>query len=138
MPGGYYFKALAQWADYRTRARRAEFWTYTIVAWLLEIFVFALTATTVNSAIDQDTRALHLDEVTTVGWIFLAALAVTTVFVLVPFAAVAVRRMHDTGRSGWWAIFLLIVPIVTYIIALCDGQPITNKYGTDPKSRSQS
>ena len=136
MPGGYYFKALAQWADYRTRARRAEFWTYTVIAWLLEIFVFALTATTVHSAIDADNLTLDLGAVTTVGWIFLAALAVTTVFVLVPFVAVAVRRMHDTGRSGWWAIFLLFLPIVTYIIALFDGQPITNKYGTDPKGRT--
>ena len=136
MPGGYYFKALAQWADYRTRARRAEFWTYTVIAWLLEIFVFALTATTVHSAIDADNLTLDLGAVTTVGWIFLGALAVTTVFVLVPFVAVAVRRMHDTGRSGGWAIFLLFLPIVTYIIALFDGQPITNKYGTDPKGRS--
>jgi len=136
MPGGYYFKALAQFADYRTRARRAEFWTYTIIAWLLEVFVLALTATAVNSAIDQDTAALHLDEVTTVGWVMLAALAVTTVFVLVPFVAVAVRRMHDLGRSGWWTIFLLIIPFVTYILALFDGQPMTNKYGPDPKGRS--
>lgn len=138
MPGGYYFKALGQFADYRTRARRAEFWTYTIVAWLLEIFVFALTATVVNSAIDADTRTLHLDAVTPVGWVFLAATGATTVFVLVPFAAVAVRRMHDLGRSGWWALFLLFLPIVTYVMALFDGQPMTNKYGVDPKGRGLS
>ena len=58
MPGGYFFKALSQWSDYHSRARRAEFWNFVVVAWLIEVFAVALTATMVNSAVDSDTMTI--------------------------------------------------------------------------------
>ncbi len=135
MPGGYFFKALSQWTDYRTRARRAEFWMFVLVAWLLEVFAVALTATMVNDAFDSDTMTLHADSVTTLGWIFIGVTFALWLVLLFPLIAVTVRRMHDLGRSGAWAIFLFVVPIVVLIMALFDGQPMTNNYGPDPKGR---
>ena len=135
MPGGYFFKALSQWTDYRTRARRTEFWLFLLVAWLLEVFAVALTATMVNSAFDSDTMTLHTASVTTLGWIFIIVTFALGLALLFPLLAVTVRRMHDLGHSGWWAIFLFVVPIVVWIMALFDGQPMTNKYGVDPKGR---
>lgn len=135
MPGGYFFKALSQWTDYRTRARRAEFWLFLVVAWLLEVFAVALTATVVNSAFDSDTMTLHTASVTTMGWIFIGVTFALWLVLLFPLLAVSVRRMHDLGRSGWWVLFLFFLPIVVWIMALFDGQPITNKYGPDPKGR---
>jgi len=135
MPGGYFFKALSQWTDYHSRARRAEFWNFAIVAWLLEVFAVALTATTVNSAFDSDTMTLHTASVTTLGWIFIIATFALWIALFFPFLAVTVRRMHDGGHSGAWALFLFVVPIVVWIIALFDGQPMTNRYGPNPKGR---
>ena len=58
---------------------------------------------------------------------YIAALAL-----LIPGLAVAVRRLHDTGRSGWWYLICL-VPIVGQIMLLvffCTaGQPHANEYG---------
>jgi len=135
MPGGYFFKALGQWTDYGSRARRAEFWLYTLVAWLIEVFAVAITAMVVNSAIDSDAMTIDLGAVTLVGWICISVTLLLAVILFFPFLAVAVRRMHDIGRGKWWVLFFFIIPIVGWILALIDGQAMTNKYGPDPKGR---
>ena len=54
---------------------------------------------------------------------------------LLPSLAVAVRRLHDTGRSGWW-ILLGLIPIIGWIVLIIffvqDSQP-DNQYGSNPK-----
>lgn len=56
--------------------------------------------------------------------------------VLLPGLAVAVRRLHDVGKSGWF-ILIALVPLIGAIwllVLFCtDGQPGTNKYGPNPK-----
>ena len=57
--------------------------------------------------------------------------------VLIPGLAVAVRRLHDTNRSGWW-LFIGLVPLIGAIILLVfmvqDSQPGENQYGPNPKA----
>lgn len=53
-----------------------------------------------------------------------------TLGTLAPSIAVGVRRMHDTGRSGWW----LIVPIAGFIFLLLPSTPNSNEYGDVPSS----
>ena len=52
-----------------------------------------------------------------------------------PGLAVTVRRLHDTGRSGWW-ILLWFIPLVGWIILIiwyCQpGEAGTNQYGPNP------
>jgi hypothetical protein len=56
--------------------------------------------------------------------------------VLLPGLAVFVRRLHDTGRSGWW-FFIGLIPIVGAIILIVflatEGDQGQNAYGPDPK-----
>ena len=47
---------------------------------------------------------------------------------IVPLIAVGIRRMHDTGRSGWW----IIVPFVNLVFACTKSDPSINKYGPPP------
>lgn len=49
--------------------------------------------------------------------------------VLIPSIAVAVRRMHDVGKSGWY----ILIPIYNIILAVTDSQPGPNQYGPNPK-----
>ena len=44
---------------------------------------------------------------------------------IIPSIAIGWRRMHDTGRAGWWS----IIPLVGFIIALQRSDPNMNKYG---------
>jgi uncharacterized membrane protein YhaH (DUF805 family) len=57
--------------------------------------------------------------------------------VLIPSLAVWVRRMHDTGRTGWW-LLVVLVPFIGVIALLVfsvqDSQPGTNAYGKNPKT----
>ena len=48
---------------------------------------------------------------------------------VIPTIAVGVRRIHDTGHSGWW----ILLPIVNLIFLLIDSQDGENKYGANPK-----
>lgn len=50
--------------------------------------------------------------------------------VLIPSIAIAVRRMHDVGKSGWF----LLIPIYNLIHALTEGEKGENQYGSDPKA----
>ncbi len=59
--------------------------------------------------------------------------------VLLPNLAVAVRRLHDTGRSGWYLLMLLIpfVGLLLFLILMAqDSHPGDNRYGADPKHRT--
>ncbi|MBR2606636.1 MAG: DUF805 domain-containing protein [Bacteroidaceae bacterium] len=55
--------------------------------------------------------------------------------VLIPSIAVCIRRLHDTGRSGWW-LLLALIPVVNLVLIyfyICDSQPGANQYGENPK-----
>jgi uncharacterized membrane protein YhaH (DUF805 family) len=56
--------------------------------------------------------------------------------VLIPGLAVGVRRLHDTGKSGWW-LLLVLIPIVGIIVLIVfwatDGEPGVNEYGASEK-----
>lgn len=102
------------------RARRSEFW-----CWILFFVLCSFT----TSAIDASAGLLTEDGLGPVNML-------ATVALLVPTLAVTVRRLHDTGRSGWFY-FLSLIPIVGTIALLVwtvsDSQGFTNAYGPVPK-----
>ena len=58
---------------------------------------------------------------------------------IVPALAVLIRRLHDTGKTGWWALvgFIpLVGAIVLLVFTVTDSSPGENKYGTSPKASS--
>lgn len=115
----WYLKVLRQYADFSGRARRKEYWMFTL---------FNLIAIVVASLLD---RMLGLGGAAGIGPIYgLYGLAV-----LLPGIAVAVRRMHDVGKSGW-VLLLGLIPLVGLVVlywAIQEGEPGPNAYGPDPK-----
>jgi uncharacterized membrane protein YhaH (DUF805 family) len=105
---------LSKYVTFSGRARRSEFWWFAL---------FSIIVSIVGAAIDAIIGS------SIVG--FLLALAL-----LLPSLAVTVRRLHDTGRSGWW-ILIALVPLIGAIVLLVfecqDSQPGTNSYGASPK-----
>ena len=61
---------------------------------------------------------------------------VYAVAVFVPSLAMSVRRLHDTGRSGWF-LLLNLIPyiggIIVFVFSVLDSQPGANQYGPNPK-----
>ncbi|MFE0349192.1 DUF805 domain-containing protein [Streptomyces griseoluteus] len=110
----WYVDVLKKYAVFSGRARRQEYWMF---------FLFNLIITIVLAIVDAalDTQVLQL---------------VYGLAVLIPGLAVAVRRLHDTSRSGWW-VLISLVPLVGWIILLVflasEGKPEANEYGPNPK-----
>ena len=106
---------LSQYANFNGRARRSEYWYY-ILAYAIISAVF--------SALAQYSS------------IFSILSAVVGLGLLCPTLAVAVRRLHDIGKSGWYYLFCLI-PLAGTIILLIwfakDSEPGDNMYGPNPK-----
>ena len=118
----YFIDCLTKkYACFSGRARRQEYWLF---------FLFNFIAAFVVGFIGG-----FLASVTGVdAFAFLGA--IYNLAVLIPSFAVFCRRMHDTGRSGWWWLIGLIpfVGIIVLLVFGClDSQPGENKYGPNPK-----
>jgi uncharacterized membrane protein YhaH (DUF805 family) len=114
-PFNYYIEVLQKYAQFSGRARRAEYW-YFVLFNIIIAFVLGFFSALIEF----------------LGFVpFLYNLAV-----LIPGLAVFVRRLHDTGRSGWW-FFIGLIPIIGTIVLLIfaceDSQPGANQYGDNPK-----
>lgn len=118
----WFLIALKKYATFSGRAQRAEYW-YFILFYI--IIFFGL------SVVDGITGSFSADA----GMGLLGGLL--TLVLLIPSIAVSVRRLHDTGRSGWWLLIALI-PIVGAIILLVftvqDSSLGDNTYGPNPKA----
>ncbi len=109
-----YRNVLQKYAVFSGRARRREYWMFVLVNIIISI-IFALIGSVINSEFLGNIYALAM---------------------IVPALAVGVRRLHDTGRSGWWLLIGLVPlvgAIVLIVFAVQDSQPGDNEYGPNPK-----
>lgn len=108
------------YADFSGRARRREFWFFTLFEFLFSLFVLAVCYV-ISLAIG--------------GIVMLLALVAIALTIL-PSLAVTVRRLHDVGLSGWLYLLNLIPyvgPLIIIVITLLDSNPGQNQYGPNPK-----
>ena len=98
----------AKYADFNGRAKRPEFWWFTLFIILV---------------------SLGLDMVSSIVSL-LFSLAT-----LIPSLAVGARRLHDTNRSGWWQL-LWFIPIIGWIVVIIflaqEGEAADNRFGAPP------
>ena len=106
--------ALTQYVTFTGRARRSEYWWFAL---------FNLGLSVVAMLLDLAIGAVVLQAIVALG-------------LLLPSLAVGVRRLHDTGRSGWWlliALVPLVGPIVLIVFMCTDSEPGSNAWGISPK-----
>lgn len=112
----WYIEVLKKYAVFSGRARRKEYWYFILFNLIVTILL--------NSLLGRFGSELAI-----LRWLYGLA-------VFLPSLGVTVRRLHDTGRSGWW-ILLGLVPVVGSIILLVfcaqDSHPGPNQYGQNPK-----
>ena len=126
----WYFRVLKNYAAFNGRARRREYWMFVF----LNVFVgfsVALLAWIIGviAARVEFGDGVNASVMATGGHVGILAMIAYSLAVLIPSFAVVVRRMHDTGRSGWWMVF----PAVNFIYMFVDSQPTENRYGPNPK-----
>ena len=140
----WYLKVMRNYSQFNGRARRKEYWMFTLFNTL-----FYILAATIDGAL---------------GLVFGLSIIYYLV-VLIPSLSVAVRRLHDVGKSGWFLLLgvvpsfiggslLIIFPanvgvatvagglmgimsiifgIWIFILFCSNSKPGENKYGPNPK-----
>ncbi len=121
----WFLKVLKQYADFKGRARRKEYWMFVLISTVISYLIMGID------------YALNFVYTTDMGSSFYYMNSLYSLFVLIPSFAVLVRRLHDIGKSGWF-FFIIFIPIVGFIwllVLLCkNGDEGENKYGVDPKN----
>jgi uncharacterized membrane protein YhaH (DUF805 family) len=116
----WYLDVLKKYAVFSGRARRKEYWMFTL---------FNVIITIILAIIDSIVFKTSEGNIGILGVIYALA-------VFLPSLGVTVRRLHDTGRTGWWAL-IGIIPILGWLVLLIfmvlDSQPGANEYGPNPK-----
>ena len=105
-----------KYAEFNGRARRKEYWMFALVQWLVAIILMATSSV--------------------LGMIGIILYAVFMLGVLLPGLAVAVRRLHDVGKSGWFLLIALVPivgPLYLLFLLISDSKPGENQYGPNPK-----
>jgi uncharacterized membrane protein YhaH (DUF805 family) len=116
----------ANYTNFKGRARRSEYWFVQLF-----LVVINLAAAGIDFALmDGDVeRFIANGGGGIVGLVVILA-------TIIPAIAVLIRRLHDTGRSGWWALIGLIPlagAIVLLVFTVEDSSPKANMYGPSPK-----
>lgn len=106
----YFFAALTKYAIFSGRARRSEYWYFTL---------FSSIISAVLMIIDSSSGIEFFNTIYSLG-------------ILIPTVAVTVRRMHDVNKSGWFC----LIPFYNLYLCCIDGTKGENAYGEDPKGRA--
>jgi uncharacterized membrane protein YhaH (DUF805 family) len=110
----YFTNALKQYTDFSGRATRKDYWMFVLIYILLYIAL------------------LIIDAVLSTGWLSV----LFTIGLLVPSISCAARRLHDTGRSGWWQLiyFIPLIGLIIMLVFLSQASHGDNKYGNTVES----
>jgi uncharacterized membrane protein YhaH (DUF805 family) len=113
----WYLKVINQYFDFSGRARRKEYWMFMLLSILLS-------------------WTLAIIDIVFGIYIFSIISTIYSLLIFIPSLAVFLRRLHDSGYSGWY-LFLILVPFLGWIwllVLLClESEPGQNKWGENPK-----
>jgi uncharacterized membrane protein YhaH (DUF805 family) len=110
----YYIGAMKNYANFKGRARRSEYW-YTFLVYLILSIIAGILDVSLGLVSESGNGPFG---------------AVVSLVHLVPMIAMAARRMHDVDRSGWFQ----LIPFYSFYLCVKNGDVGTNRFGEDPKT----
>ncbi len=126
-------ECLSRFGDFQSRAGRTEYWTFSIsqlVFLVLLSLAFGLLAGAFGGS---DGGIVEIAGLVVIGG--------ASLILLLPSIAVAVRRLHDHGRSAWW-LLVIFVPLLGFIgfliLMLLPGDAESNRYGPPPEEATSA
>ena len=120
-----------RYAAFKGRATRSEYWYFLLFSIIIGIILSIIDSIVINpllgiQALTDSGRTGILGTIFSMG-------------TFIPVLALAIRRLHDIGKIGWW-ILLGVIPMVNIIgifvllyFFIKDSQPGGNQYGSNPK-----
>jgi uncharacterized membrane protein YhaH (DUF805 family) len=118
----WYLHALRNYAVFKGRARRREYWIFELMNSAITLALFVLAVILGKAGYPY----------------FLSLPFLYIVATAIPSLSSLIRRLHDTGRSGWWfwiGLIPLFGPVSMLIFTVENSQPGENRYGPNPKQQ---
>ena len=108
----YFTQTIQNYANFTGRSRRKEFWLFVLATMIIDAFLNRFYGS--GNMVTQ----------------------VAGILLLIPTVALAVRRLHDQGQSGWWLLIALtgVGMIPLFFMMMVPGNEGPNQYGEDPKA----
>jgi len=126
----WYLMVWRKYAEFDGRSRRQEYWMFALFNFLAALVLGALGC--MGILINRD-----------YGGILFAPLGLYCLAIIIPSIAVSIRRLHDTGKSGWLILLFVVLGFIPFVnlisgivrlVFMCqDSDPGTNQYGPSPK-----
>ena len=131
------------YTNFSGRSRRSEYWGAAFVNFLIMLIASFLIFFMMQDRIMVVAPYIeYIDDISDVmyllqpvSWCFVI-LFLYAIILIIPSIALTVRRLHDTGKSGWYYLLALIPyvgSIIIFVFTLLDSTPGPNKYGPNPK-----
>lgn len=112
-----------KYVTFSGRAQRSEFWWFALFS-ILGSFILGIVDAILFGWASEDPQVLN---------------AIFSLVLFLPSISVAVRRLHDTDRTGWWW-WIILIPLIGWIILIVwyatKGTDGPNRFGPDPLDRS--
>lgn len=111
---------LKRFAQFDGRASRSEYWWFQLFIVIVSIPLYILSFVAGYSG--SQSLAMAATGLSVVMWLAL----------IVPLIAVTVRRLHDTDRTGWWYLLMLVpfAGLAVLVFMLLPGTPGDNRFGS--------
>jgi uncharacterized membrane protein YhaH (DUF805 family) len=125
---------LYRYAEFSGRSRRKEYWMFVLMQWLVAAAVGLLVILLYVTAPTESLMMAVLKPPLVLAGLFALAC-------FIPGIALTVRRLHDTGRSGWnlsWGLLPFLGGFILLYFCVSDGDPGPNRFGEDPKEESMT
>ncbi|MCH7827260.1 MAG: DUF805 domain-containing protein [Bacteroidetes bacterium] len=117
----WYLQVLKKYADFSGRSRRKEYWMFALFN-----IIFSVITTILDYVLGTDSSIVNAGLFS-----IIYGLAI-----FIPSISVAVRRLHDIGKSGWM-LLIAIIPIIgaiwLLVLFVSDSATDENQYGPNPK-----
>ena len=123
-----------KYAEFRGRASRPEFWWFVLLYYIV-IFAPVVPLIAVGSV---GRGPWDESDMSVAGVVLGLVIAVAVLALIIPYLAVGTRRLHDTGKPGWWW-FITLVPfgwIILIVFWASEGDKGSNQYGPPPGAQA--
>ena len=127
---------MRKYVTFSGRATRSEFWWFYLFTVLVNLVATSQASSFVPALIDGQDMTENESSYFLNNFFFLYLSTITSLILLLPSLAVAVRRLHDVGRSGWWIFISFtvigIIPLLIWYVTHTKDEE--NVYGPNPKT----
>jgi len=116
----WYLHALRNYAVFKGRARRREYWIFEMMNSAITLALFVLAVTLGKAGYPH----------------FLSLPVLYIVATMIPSLSSLIRRLHDTNRGGWWLLISMVPvvgPLILFAFTVTDSDPGENRFGPNPK-----